>query len=108
MLFAVVRVICVFVGAVIFVVFVCCEVFQSRFLCKFHGMDGVSVGDVGVVSNGGGIVFFISLSSEQVVLCGEFEVVSGFAMCVKGLFVEFVIVFGGFVMFGHRIELFGY
>ena len=99
----VMRVIRVLFVAVIFVVFISGEIFKSCFFGKLHRVDRVSVGNVGLMGHGYCVVFFICLSCQQVVLCSEFEVMSCFTMGVEGLLVEFVIVFGSFVMFGHGV-----
>jgi hypothetical protein len=89
--------------AVIFVFVVSGELFLSGFFRELHAVQRVAVGQISVVAGGRDIVLVVSFRCEEVMLCGEFEVMSGFAMSVERFFEKFVVVMGDFVMmFGHN------
>ena len=96
----------VLVVAMIFVVEVGGEFFTGGFFSEQFAMEGVSVGDVGVMSSGDCVIFFVSFSGEQMMLGSEFEMMSGFTMSMGGFFVEFVVVFGFFVVVVGHISVF--
>ena len=78
--------------AVIFVFVVSGELFLRGFFRELHTVEGVPVGDVSVVRGGYQIVLFVRVGSGEVMLGSEFEMMSGFTMCVKCFFKEFVVV----------------
>ena len=89
--------------AVIFVFVVSGELLLRGFFCELHTVEGVPVGDVGVVRSGYQIFFVVCLGCCKMVLGGEFEMMSSFTMRVKCFLKEFVVVLGNFVlMFGHN------
>jgi len=87
----VVGVIGVLFVAVIFVFVVSGELFLSGFFRELHAVQRVAVGQISVVASGRDIVLVVSFRCEEVMLCGEFEVMSGFAMSVERFFEKFVL-----------------
>jgi hypothetical protein len=99
----VVGVIRMFFVAVIFVVFIGGDLFTSGFFGEKLAMKSVSIGDISLVCSCFQVVFFVGVSRQQVVLCSEFEVMRGFAVCVGCGDQKFVVVFGVIVVFvGHN------
>jgi len=85
-------VVCVLLVAVIFVFVVSGELFLRGFFRELHSVEGVAVGDVGVVSSRYQIVFLVRVGSGEVMLGGELEMMSSFTVRVKCFFKEFVVV----------------
>ena len=59
-----------------------------------HSFDLVAVGKVRMVSGGHVVVVLICSSSLSVLMCGDFEVMSGLPVVVGGLQVELVLFLG--------------
>ena len=89
--------------AVIFVFVVGGELLLSGFFRELHAVEGVAVGDVGVVRCGHQIILVVRVGGKVVMLGCQFKVMGSFTMSVERFFEKFVVVCGYFVvLFGHN------
>jgi hypothetical protein len=94
--------------AMVLVAFIGGDFFASCFFREEFAVQGVTIGDVSLMSCRGNVVLFVSFCSKQVVLRRELEMMGGFAVGMGGGHKKFVVLFRCFVMLGHIFGMVNY